>query len=118
MAVSPLSITHEVPSITALATSLASARVGSGASLMLSSICVAVITSLPAWPAAVMMRFCSSGTRATPASTPRSPRATMTASVASTMASRLSIADSVSILAMMRIPVPPMILRSSSMSSA
>ena len=46
-AVSPLSITAEVPSRMALATSEASARVGSGASIIDSSICVAVITVLP-----------------------------------------------------------------------
>jgi hypothetical protein len=42
LAVSPLSMTASVPSNTALATSVISARVGSGLVTMLSSICVAV----------------------------------------------------------------------------
>ena len=41
-------MTQSVPSSTALATSVASARVGRGFLIMLSSICVAVITGLPA----------------------------------------------------------------------
>ncbi|CRH72486.1 Uncharacterised protein [Chlamydia trachomatis] len=48
LAVSPESITALVPSRTALATSLVSARVGLGFLIMESSICVAVITVLPA----------------------------------------------------------------------
>ena len=63
-------MTAEVPSITALATSAASARVGSGELIIDSSICVAVITSLPAWFARAIVSFCISGTVATPASTP------------------------------------------------
>ena len=47
-AVSPDSITQSEPSSTALATSVASARVGRGFLTMDSSICVAVITGLPA----------------------------------------------------------------------
>ena len=47
MAVSPDSISASVPSNTALATSLASARVGDGAVIIDSSICVAVITGTP-----------------------------------------------------------------------
>ena len=46
MAVSPDSITASVPSNTALATSLTSARVGDGAVIIDSSICVAVITGV------------------------------------------------------------------------
>ena len=46
-AVSPESITALVPSYTALATSVISARVGRGLFCILSSICVAVITGLP-----------------------------------------------------------------------
>ena len=68
--VSAESITAEVPSITAFATSVASARVGSGAWIIDSSICVAVITSFPAWVARAIVSFCISGMRATPASTP------------------------------------------------
>ena len=63
-------MTADVPSITALATSVASARVGSGAWIIDSSICVAVITNLPSWVARRIVSFCISGTRATPASTP------------------------------------------------
>ena len=47
-AVSPDSMTQSVPSSTALATSVASARVGRGFLIMLSSIWVAVMTGLPA----------------------------------------------------------------------
>ena len=47
-AVSPDSMTQSVPSRTALATSVASARVGRGFLTMLSSIWVAVMTGLPA----------------------------------------------------------------------
>eukprot|EP00958_Prasinococcus_capsulatus_P004059 scaffold377_cov563-Prasinococcus_capsulatus_cf.AAC.18 len=46
-AVSPLSITQSVPSSTAFATSVHSARVGFGFLIMLSSICVAVMTGFP-----------------------------------------------------------------------
>ena len=70
----------EVPSRIAFATSVASARVGSGAWIIDSSICVAVITGLPRSSERRMIRFCSSGTSAAPISTPRSPRATMAAS--------------------------------------
>ena len=48
-AVSPESITAEVPSNTAFATSEISARVGVGFSIMDSSIWVAVMTILPDW---------------------------------------------------------------------
>ena len=47
IAVSPDSITASVPSNTALAMSLTSARVGDGAVIIDSSICVAVITGVP-----------------------------------------------------------------------
>lgn len=46
-AVSPDSMTQSVPSRTAFATSVHSARVGRGFEIMLSSIWVAVITVLP-----------------------------------------------------------------------
>ncbi len=55
--VSADSITASVPSKTALATSLTSARVGVGALTMLSSIWVAVITGRRCSRAVVMMRF-------------------------------------------------------------
>ena len=70
MLVSAESITADVPSITAFATSAASARVGSGDWIIDSSICVAVITNLPLCVARRIVSFCISGTRATPASTP------------------------------------------------
>jgi hypothetical protein len=50
-------MTASVPSNTALATSVISARVGSRLSVMLSSICVAVMTALPAMLALVMHSF-------------------------------------------------------------
>src|SRR5579862_2826345 len=98
-AVSPERITAEVPSRIALATSLASARVGSAEWIIDSSICVAVITGFPSSSDFVMIRFCSSGTSAAPISTPRSPRATITASVSARMSSSASIASAFSIFA-------------------
>ena len=100
--VSPESITAEVPSRIALATSVASARVGSGWVIIDSSIWVAVMTSLPASPARRITSFCISGTRATPASTPRSPRATITPSETSTISSSASKASTFSIFAITR----------------
>ena len=88
-----------VPSRIAFATSDASARVGSGAWIIDSSICVAVITGLPRSSARRMIRFCSSGTSAAPISTPRSPRATMTPSASRRMSSRTATASAFSILA-------------------
>ena len=52
-----------VPSITALATSFTSARVGSGERVIDSSICVAVITGFPAMLQKRMISFWISGTR-------------------------------------------------------
>ena len=95
-------MTAAVPSRIALATSEASARVGSGASIIDSSICVAVITGLPASRPRRMIRFWASGTSAAPISTPRSPRATISPSATATMASRCSIASGFSILAITR----------------
>ena len=68
--VSADSITADVPSMTALATSAASARVGSAEDTIDSSMWVAVMTSLPACVERTIVSFCMSGTRATPASTP------------------------------------------------
>jgi len=79
LAASPLNITASVPSKTAFSKSLTSARVGTGFSIMLSTICVAVITKRPACFARVMSNFCAKGTRFRPSSTPKSPRATMRA---------------------------------------
>ena len=61
--VSADNMTALVPSMTALATSVASARVGSGAWIIDSSIWVAVITNLPCWVARRIVSFCISGTR-------------------------------------------------------
>src|SRR6266699_1899799 len=68
-AVSPESITAEVPSRMAFATSLASARVGSGECTIVSSICVAVITGFPRSSALWMIRVWTSGTSAGPIAT-------------------------------------------------
>ncbi|GER49458.1 C2H2 and C2HC zinc fingers superfamily protein [Striga asiatica] len=80
-AVSPLSITQSVPSRTAFATSVASARVGRGALTIDSSICVAVTTGFPC------LNIFSIGI-----SIPRSPLATMNASELAMMSSR-ALAD-------------------------
>ena len=97
---------QSVPSRMALATSVASARVGRRLVVMDSSICVAVMTGLPALLALAMICFwitaiCSIGT-----STPRSPRATMMPSAACRISSRWSSASERSILAMMKGVVP------------
>ena len=89
----------EVPSRIAFATSDASARVGSVWWIIDSSICVAVITGRPRSSAREMMRFWSSGTSAVPISTPRSPRATMTASDSARISSSAAIASAFSIFA-------------------
>ena len=83
-----------------MATSEASARVGRELVIIDSSIWVATMTGLLRSRAAWIARFCTSGTCSRASSTPRSPRATMTASNASTMASRLSTASGFSSLAM------------------
>ena len=86
-------MTASLPSQTALATSLASARVGVSSVIIDSSICVAVMTGMPRLLARWMMRFCSIGTCSGASSTPRSPRATITASATCRISSRLSIAS-------------------------
>ncbi len=101
IAVSPESITASVPSNTALATSLTSARVGAGAAIIDSSICVAVMTGVPTLTQWRMMCFCRCGTSSSGQSMPRSPRATITASAASVIAASSPSADAVSILATM-----------------
>ncbi len=57
MAVSSESITQSAPSSTAFATSVVSARVGTGLATMESSICVATITGFEALLQALIMRF-------------------------------------------------------------
>ena len=73
---------------------------GDGALIMLSSIWVATTTGLPNCRAARTMRFCASGTSSGGSSTPRSPRATITASVRCMIASRFSSACGFSSLTM------------------
>ena len=99
-----------------MATSDASARVGAGAAIMLSSICVATTTGLPAARAARTRRFCTSGTSSGGSSTPRSPRATITQSVSARMASRFSTACGFSIFTMSQAR-PAVISRASATSS-
>src|SRR3546814_608449 len=96
-AVSADSITASVPSITALATSSTSARVGIGLSTIDCSIWVAVITTRLRASDSRMIFFCRPGSSASPISTPRSPRATITTSLASTISDRFSIASARSI---------------------
>ena len=104
MAVSPESIKTLDPSQTALATSDASARVGSGALTIDSSICVAVIAGRPSVMHWRMISFWRMGNSSIEHSLPRSPRATITAPEASMMAGRSSMAARVSILATTRGP--------------
>ncbi len=99
-AVSPESMIASEPSRIAFATSLASARVGRGLRIMESSICVAVITGLPAVLHLRMIIFWSIGTASGDISMPRSPRATIMPSAAAMIASMLAIASGFSILAM------------------
>ena len=96
---SPLNIVADAPCKTALATSEVSARVGTGFVIMDSNICVATITGLPAAVHFSTINFCKCGTLAPSISTPKSPRATIIASVAAMISSKLSIAKGVSILA-------------------
>ncbi|MCY1448319.1 hypothetical protein D9M71_649780 [compost metagenome] len=84
--------------MTELATSSTSARVGIGLSTIDCSIWVAVITTLFWASEALMIFFCRPGSSASPISTPRSPRATITTSLASTISSRFSMASVRSIL--------------------
>src|SRR5438045_1458180 len=71
----------------------------------------AVMTGLPRSSALRMIRFCSSGTDAGPISTPRSPRATITPSVSSRIASSASIASDFSIFAITRACEPASSIR-------
>ncbi|CEX42449.1 Uncharacterised protein [Streptococcus pneumoniae] len=90
-AVSPESMIASVPSKIALATSLASARVGRGLRCIESNICVAVITGLPNTLHFLIRRFCTNGTSSGGISTPMSPRATIKPSETSKIESMLSI---------------------------
>ncbi len=85
-----------------------------------SSICVATMTGLALRRAFSTICFWRNGTSSSGHSTPRSPRATMNASNASMISSRLSMACGFSILAMIGTltPTSRMILRTSSASAA
>ncbi len=95
-----------LPSSTALATSLASARVGRGLRIMESSIWVAVITGLAATMHLLIRIFCTLGTISGLVSMPRSPRATMMPSAASMIESMFFTASGFSILAMTGVTRP------------
>ena len=79
--------------MTAFATSSTSARVGMGLSTIDCSIWVAVMTTLLRASDSRMIFFCRPGSSASPISTPRSPRATITTSLASTISARFSMAS-------------------------
>ena len=81
--VSADSISASAPSSTALATSEVSALVGRGAEIIDSSICVATMTGRALSLARSIARFCTIGTCSSGNSTPRSPRATIRPSKAS-----------------------------------
>ena len=119
-AVSAESITASVPSMTALATSSTSARVGIGDSTIDCSIWVAVITTRCRARVSRMIFFCRPGSSASPISTPKSPRATITTSLASITSARFSIASARSTLATSAasLPCERAIARASSMSAA
>ena len=110
------SITASAPSNTAVATSDTSARVGTGAVIIDSSIWVATTTGLPARRQARTICFCRPGTCSSGISTPRSPRATISASERSMISLSRSMACGFSILA--RMPARPRVtLRTSARSS-
>jgi hypothetical protein len=102
-----------------LATSDTSARVGREFSIIESSICVATITGLAFSRQSCTACFCTSGTWSSGSSTPRSPRATITPSNASTIASSWRTASGFSTLARTgrRMPTSSMIARTSLTSS-
>ena len=116
IAVSPESITASAPSRTALATSLASARVGRDAVSIDSSIWVATITGWPSDRATATRRFWTIGTSSNGSSRPRSPRAIITPSATAAIASNPSTAGRVSILATIAGPSGPRTARRSSTS--
>ena len=110
------SITASAPSKMAVATSDTSARVGTGLLIIDSSIWVATTTGLPARRAARVMNFWMPGTRSSGISTPRSPRATISASVMSRISSSRVTACGFSILAITAAR-PRVIFLASAMSS-
>mmetsp|Transcript_27782 Transcript_27782/g.64055 ORF Transcript_27782/g.64055 Transcript_27782/m.64055 type:complete len:231 (-) Transcript_27782:402-1094(-) len=106
LAVSPESMTQSVPSWIALATSVTSARVGRGLEIIDSSICVAVMTGLPALLHLEIIIFCATNTFSIGISTPRSPRATMMPSASLRISSKLSSPCWFSIFAKIFTPRP------------
>mmetsp|Transcript_23298 Transcript_23298/g.66183 ORF Transcript_23298/g.66183 Transcript_23298/m.66183 type:complete len:223 (+) Transcript_23298:611-1279(+) len=106
LAVSAESMTQSVPSRTALATSLHSALVGRGRSVMESSICVLVTTGLPARLAQRMMAFCARKSLESGSSMPRSPRDTCTPSASARISWMLRRPSTDSIFACTRILRP------------
>ncbi len=110
------SITASAPSKIAVATSETSARVGTGLVIIDSSIWVATTTGLPARRAARVICFCMPGTFSSGISTPRSPRATISASVRSMISSSRVTACGFSILAITAAR-PRVIFLASAMSS-
>ena len=107
IAVSPASMIASTPSATALAASLTSARVGRGSSVIDSSTCVATMTGMPRCCAPRVMVFCARGTCSSGISSPRSPRATMTASHDSRISLRCSSASGRSSFATRGTSAPP-----------
>ena len=103
LAVSPDNIIASVPSKMALATSLASARVGRGFWIIDSNICVAVITGLPRRLHFSIIIFCNTGTSSAGISTPKSPRAIIRPSATSRISSILLTPSAFSILAIILI---------------
>ena len=104
------------PSKIAVATSETSARVGTGLEIIDSSICVATTTGLPARRQARVISFCTPGTFSSGISTPRSPRATISASARSRMSPSRVTACGFSILAITAAR-PRVIFLASAMSS-
>ena len=95
-AVSAESITASVPSNTALATSITSARVGIGLLIIDSIICVAVITTRFNLRERRINFFCTPTNSGSPISTPKSPRATIITSEAKIISSIAASSTTVS----------------------
>ena len=110
------SITASAPSKIAVATSDTSARVGTGLVIIDSSIWVATTTGLPARRAVRVICFCTPGTFSSGISTPRSPRATISASARSMISSSRFTACGFSIFAITAAR-PRVIFFASAMSS-
>ncbi len=110
------SIIASAPSKIAVATSETSARVGTGLAIIDSSIWVATTTGLPARRQARVMSFCTPGTFSSGISTPRSPRATISASARSRISARRATACGFSIFAITAAR-PRVIFLASAMSS-